>query len=1121
MTDIGGPGMTFDGFISYSHAADGRLAPAVQRGLHRLAKPWHRRRALWIFRDQTGLSVTPALWSSIQRALDGSEWFVLLASPEAARSPWVNREIEHWIATKPADRILPVVTDGSWQWDAERGDLTADSTAVPDALRGVFAEEPLYLDLRWARDDRQLSLQHSRFRDAIAQLAAPMHGVSKDELEGEDVLQHRRSWRLRWVAVTALALLTVMTSMTGVLAQHNADRATASAVEARRQQQVASQQRGNAERSAEQAQRQEQNARTQEENARTQQARARAASLETKRQEKRAREQQGVAERAADEAQRQLANASRQQELAKRAQSLAEQQRAVAQEQSKLAQQSAKQTARQTKIAEKQQRLAAEAAAETKRQKQVAQQQRLMAQEAAAEARRQESIARANEQKAKDAAAEARRQEKNATEQKQIAVGRRLINQAKATVGNDPTTALRLAIAAEKIQPSGEARSELTGLVASTRQLGTIGGVLVAEYGPGNILAVVSTDDFTGSLWNAANPAEPVLLAPLEGQWFVGKPAFSPDGKTLAMVGGDDFETMLYDVSDPAHPELIGKLPSLYSGFLTFSPDGHTLATATIDGLWALWDMTNRASPTLLTSRTDGYGAPITFSPDSHTVVTAGAPGTVWDITDRTEPAEVGTLEGDWHGVEFNPVRPLLATTDPDGNLAIWHMDDRTKPDKFSTTPARAFGATFSADGLTLVTGDNDGTGRLWDMAEDAPIHIADLNDYSGTAESTAFSADGRTVATAGSTGTLRLWTVEAHGAPTVVGRAVGSPQEGLSAALSSDGKRLTTAYFDGSATVWDMSKPTAPVERSTFRAHPTTFFLEGTAVSPNGDTMAAAAWEDPVTVWLTDLSNPSKPVRLGALPDAPYGGALAFSPDGRTLAARQEREIALWDLTNRREPTLISKIPLLDISVGAIAFSPDGKTFALATNHIITLWSLAHPSRPIEIGTLKGHSDDVIAMAFSPDGRTLVTGSEDKTAALWNVATKASLRRHTILTGNSAPVWSVAFAPDGRTVATGTQDDGAALWDVAELSNPVRIATLKRVDLRSKSLLFHPDGHTLVTSGVNPGNARALIWDYSALNALRANPAARACTIANGGFTSQEWTAYIPEAKYQPTCPR
>src|SRR4051812_31314810 len=203
----GGTVLTFNGFISYSHAADGRLAPAVQRGLHRLGKPWHRRRALWIFRDQTGLSVTPALWSSIQDALDRSDFFVLLASPAAAGSPWVNREIEHWVATKSADRILPVVTDGEWRWDPDRRDFAADSTAVPAALRGVFAEEPLFLDMRWARDDRHLSLRHTRFRDAVAQLAAPMHGLSKDDLEGEDVRQHRRVRRLWSVGVATLVVL--------------------------------------------------------------------------------------------------------------------------------------------------------------------------------------------------------------------------------------------------------------------------------------------------------------------------------------------------------------------------------------------------------------------------------------------------------------------------------------------------------------------------------------------------------------------------------------------------------------------------------------------------------------------------------------------------------------------------------------------------------------------------------------------------------------------------------------------------------------------------------------------------------------------------------------------------
>jgi hypothetical protein len=223
--------VAFNGFISYSHAADGRLAPAIQQGLHRLAKPWHRRRALWIFRDQTGLSVTPGLWSSIQTALDASEYFVLLASPEAAQSIWVNREIEEWLATKSVDRILPVVTDGTWQWDPERGDFTADSTAVPDALRGVLTEEPRHLDLRWARDDHHLSLQHSRFRDAIAQLAAPMHGVSKDDLEGDDVALHRRAQLMRSLAMMGLLALAAVALVTGALAVRNAAHAKAAAVE--------------------------------------------------------------------------------------------------------------------------------------------------------------------------------------------------------------------------------------------------------------------------------------------------------------------------------------------------------------------------------------------------------------------------------------------------------------------------------------------------------------------------------------------------------------------------------------------------------------------------------------------------------------------------------------------------------------------------------------------------------------------------------------------------------------------------------------------------------------------------------------------------------------------------
>ena len=660
--------MNFNGFISYSHAADGRLAPAVQRGLHRLAKPWHRRRALWIFRDQTGLSVTPGLWSSIQKALDGSEYFVLLASPEAARSPWVNREIEHWIATKSADRILPVVTDGEWQWDAERGDFTADSTAVPEALRGVFAEEPLFLDLRWARDERHLSLQHSRFRDAIAQLAAPMHGVSKDELEGEDVRQHRRAggcagWRWRrWCAGAG-----------GVADRGPRRYATPTGRPPRRRRRGVrsrsrTQQRGNAERSAEEALRQQENARSQE-------ARAFAATTDRKQQEQRAREQQGVAERAAADAARQQKNAKRQQDLAKRAQKLAAEQKALAAEQSELAHQSTVASDRQRIIAEQQQRLAADAAAEAERQKYLAQQQQRMAEEAAAEARRQQVAARVNEQKAKDAAEDARRQEANAAEQKKIAIGRRLLNQARVTGENDPAMALRLALAAEKIQPGTEARTELTGLLTATRMEGSIDNVYSAAFGPGNVVAVIEPD-FTASLWNVANRAVPVRLAKLDGTSFTGEPVFSPDGKTLAIIGGWDFQPMLFDVSDPAAPKLLGNVPLPLAGWLTFSPDGQTLAVVKSagNGEWSLWDMTDRRNPALLSTQFGAYGSAVSFSPDGHAVVTNYGPAIVWDITDRRQPAKLATVDGKWLAVAFSPTRPILAATNGAGEIgAVAH----------------------------------------------------------------------------------------------------------------------------------------------------------------------------------------------------------------------------------------------------------------------------------------------------------------------------------------------------------------------------------------------------------------------------------------------------------------
>ena len=209
----------YDAFISYSHAADGTLAPAVQQGLEMLAKPMYQRRALRVFRDQTSLAVTPALWPTIQQSLEASRYFILLASPAAARSPWVEQELAWWMQHREPETLLIVLTAGNIVWDRAVGDFEWSSTdALPRRLSGWFREEPLWVDLRWARDISRLSKRDPRLQDSVATLAAPLRGMAKDDLVGRDIVLHRRTVRFTQAAVALLALLALAATTGGLVA---------------------------------------------------------------------------------------------------------------------------------------------------------------------------------------------------------------------------------------------------------------------------------------------------------------------------------------------------------------------------------------------------------------------------------------------------------------------------------------------------------------------------------------------------------------------------------------------------------------------------------------------------------------------------------------------------------------------------------------------------------------------------------------------------------------------------------------------------------------------------------------------------------------------------------------
>lgn len=218
--------MRYDAFLSYSHAADDALAPALQSGLHRLARPWNRMRALRIFRDKTSLSASPELWPAIVSALGDAKYFLLLASPAAAASRWVQKEVEWWLAHRSPQTLLILVTDGQLTWDEAAADFDwAHTDAIAPILRGRFPSEPLWVDLRWARSGETLSLRHVQFRQAVLDVAAPLHGRSKDELDGEDVRQFARTRRLARAAIAGLIVLTVSATAAAWFAVRQRDEA--------------------------------------------------------------------------------------------------------------------------------------------------------------------------------------------------------------------------------------------------------------------------------------------------------------------------------------------------------------------------------------------------------------------------------------------------------------------------------------------------------------------------------------------------------------------------------------------------------------------------------------------------------------------------------------------------------------------------------------------------------------------------------------------------------------------------------------------------------------------------------------------------------------------------------
>lgn len=209
-------------------------------------------------------------------------------------------------------------------------------------------------------------------------------------------------------------------------------------------------------------------------------------------------------------------------------------------------------------------------------------------------------------------------------------------------------------------------------------------------------------------------------------------------------------------------------------------------------------------------------------------------------------------------------------------------------------------------------------------------------------------------------------------------------------------------------------------------------------------------------------------------LPDG-YAGCVAFSPDGKTLAAGlsgvrgTDSTLWLWDVA---EGTATAPWPDQIEDVTKMAFSPDGKTLATVDGTLqVSLWDRAYRTR-----SLLPHPELPLDLAFAPDGRTLATGGRYGAAWLWDLPTHTVTA--TLTTRGVAVVNSVAFSPDGRTLATGSADlaiSPVRLWDV--LTRTVHVTLDAPLWHGFKPVAFSPDGGSLATGSADD---IVRVWDTS-----------------------------------------
>jgi hypothetical protein len=218
----------YKAFISYKNDEyNQKHATALYKALRKYERPSLKMCPIELFLDNYEMSVGAKLTSSIQKALQNSEYLIYLASNKAAKSEWVHEELKYWCDDlQRTDKLIVVLIEGQIERDKPGRINWKETNALPSSIfKKHFQDEFIYEDLSWAKEEENRNIKNPRYNETINKISAKFHGITPIERAGEKSSAYYREKLIKNTTIILLLTLFVGFLLAFFYALHQGNRA--------------------------------------------------------------------------------------------------------------------------------------------------------------------------------------------------------------------------------------------------------------------------------------------------------------------------------------------------------------------------------------------------------------------------------------------------------------------------------------------------------------------------------------------------------------------------------------------------------------------------------------------------------------------------------------------------------------------------------------------------------------------------------------------------------------------------------------------------------------------------------------------------------------------------------